>query len=560
MTAAVTKVRKATPATHDANGVVVGAITPDAANPSAAGGETTRKGRKTREVAALNPYTVWERPDTGRFHMLYTGPHPETGEVKAHRLKLVPPGDKLATKDRGEAERLAADAWVKVQARLGQRRRNEEFVGDRSTARLMPLYTAAVLADTTRNPKTNEQTVQYCNWLMDVLPELANEEDVTTMTTKTATAMRDRLLKTEFPAAARRPAGRPSGGQVRSRLTVIRDFLEWVKTECAPSMKNIIVESGVMKGQKKAKRPQDWYYTPIEVDALLRAAYARPPRKDTLGNAEHLATDFYYGNRSIEGNWLRPEDVDFDLHRIRLHVAKQGRYEDGIRKWFDVREPEDVDRLSEFRWVDMWPAHEALLLAYFKRYRIVERGWKWVFPDYARPGFDLNDPSTHHPRTRGPAQFLKTCFRRAKKELPNMKWRSLHCARHTMVSALANMYKPVITARGTEEPRRYDLHDIQAIIGHSLDSDTTMRIYNKAAYRVPPNEHYNLDWGALAGICREAEARKQQYKGTYTAEVAARYPTIASHPALAHDLEELPVHDEMGPPAVHAAPSRAPSP
>lgn len=502
-----------------------------------------RRGRKSALEAAERPFTVAPRGDTHRYFMSYTGAHPETGEHGRWKLNLVPPGESMATTDRTEADRLAAEIWRRVLQKTAEKRRGEVYVGPKSFRALAVLYCEHLDTDTVRGPAgissmqlAIERALEYTC--------LGSEEDVTTMTVKTVKTIKAQLRQALFPAVPRVPRPHhPSANQVAFVLRNVMYMLEWVKQEHIPDLKNVVHSSGILKTTARPRRGEEHFYNPIEIAAILKKASDQPKRLDNLGNAEILHVDFYQGSRSIEALLLRPCDVDFQKNTLRLVTAKQRRYVDGEREWFDIETSADVDRL-ELREVTMWPRLRAVLWAYAERHRVYEQKWPWFFPNYAADGFRVDDSTTHQRRLKGPYSFLKTVIRHAAKELPGLVYRGFHVSRHAYISARRHMYMPVYDPQtGFTEPREVSLAQIQAEVGHADGSEVTMKVYNKVRYRIPPNTLYDLDWDALAKLCREAEEREKRRSAVHElpADVAARYCPVASHPSLQAQLAQLPV-------------------
>lgn len=508
-----------------------------------ASGAERRRGRKSALEAAERPFSVAARSDTHRYFMSYTGAHPETGEYGRWKLNLVPVGESMATTDRTEADRLAAEIWRRVLQKTAQKRRGEVYVGPKSFPALAVLYCEHLKTDTVRAPR-GLKSMQLAIERALEFTCLGSEEDVTTMTVKTVRTIKAQLRQAVFPAVPRIPRPHhPSANQVAFVLRNVMYMLEWVQQEQIPDLKNVVHSSGILRKTARAGRGEEHFYNPIEIAAILQRANEQPKRLDNLGNSEILHVDFYQGSRSIEALLLRPCDVDFRKNTLRLVTAKQHRYVDGEREWFDINTPADVDRL-QLREVKMWPRLRAILWAYAERHRLYEQKWPWFFPDYAAADFRVDDPRTHRRRLKGPYSFLKTVIRHAAKELPGLVYRGFHVGRHAYISARRHMYMPVYNPQtGLSEPKEVSLSQIQTEVGHADGSEVTMKVYNKVRYRIPPNTLYDLDWDALAKLCREAEEKEKRHSVVIglPADVAARYCPVASHPKLQAQLAQLPV-------------------
>lgn len=513
--------------------------------------QARRRGRKTKLESAEHPYTVAPRADTGRYFMSYSGVHPETGEQGRWKINLVEPGQKMATESVVVAERLAAEIWLCVVQRKAEQRRGETYRGARDFATLAVEYCKFLKQDDERSPdglksmrRAIKRTVEYTC--------LGAEPDVTTLTAKTIRQVHKELQDTVLPPVPRYPRPHhPTTNQIHYILRNIMYMLEWVRQERIPGLENVVHSSGILKRMRRPKRGAHHFYNPIEVAAILRAAGDLVPQIDNLGNPEILNLDFYHGSRSVESLMLRPCDVDFKTGKIRLVIAKQHRYQDGRRKWFDVKTPKDVDRLEQHP-VTMWPKLRAILWAYAERHRIFENDWPWFFPDYSARGFKLTDPGTHQRRTKGPYSFLRTAVRHAAKELPGLEYKAFHVARHTYISARRHMYMPVYNPlTGKTEPHPVSLAQIQQEVGHADGSKVTLAVYNKIAYHIPPNTLYDLDWEELAKLCIAAQAAEEARLAeeiALPAAIAAKYAPVASHPALLAELKTPPVAEA---PLVH---------
>jgi integrase len=473
--------------------------------------------------------------------MNYTGPHPDTGEMGRQKVALVPADSLVATNDFAEASRLAEETWLRVAQVAAERRRGETYVGPKSVRGLSVLYCQHLDEDTTRSRKTNDGMKQRIGHLLQ-FSCLGMENDIRTLTTQTVKRIKRELKASMFVPVPRYPyPHHPSANQVRVLLRELRSFVSWVIENHVSKLNNFVAQSSALKGGRNPRRKNDFFYHPVQVANIRRSAWDLKVRADAIGNREILDLYLYSGCRQCEPLFLRPKDVNFETGIVRITTAKQDRFVDEEREWFDVVSPDDVDRLEQ-RDFRMWPQLYASLWAYDQRYDITKDQWPWFFPALGAAGFDLRDPTTHLKRRVGPYSFVQTAIRHAQLTDPTIVYDGLHKFRHTYISARLNMYSPMVDPETRlVTPVEVSLPQVQSEVGHIEGSSVTIRTYYKTGYRVPPNMSFDLDWEDLAARCVEAE---QTYK-TKTAGVpryiAERFKPVASHPSLLPCLATLPV-------------------